>query len=68
MPGVLVTPVPASADWQATVAPNASPVVISAVAPGVVSSGELAILGVLLFGFGLVVILLAYILLRRHMA
>lgn len=59
------TPAVPPVGWEATLAPGASPVVIEAFAPGAITSGEIAILGVLLFGFGLMVVLLLLLLLKR---
>lgn len=59
------SPATPPADWVATVAPGASGVVVAAYAPGAISSGELAILGVLIFGFLLLIILELLSLLKR---
>lgn len=59
------TPVPVPTGWESTVAPGASPVVVEAFAPSAMTSGDLAIIGVLLFGFSLLIIIQLYMLLKR---
>lgn len=59
------TPVPLPPGWESTVAPGASPVVVEAFAPTAITAGDIAIIGVLLFGFSLLVIIQLYMLLKR---
>lgn len=66
MPGVLVTPTPLPANWEATAVPGAQRVIIEQVSPSAMSTPEIAILGVLIFGLGLLIILGVMQLLRRN--
>lgn len=63
MPGA--TPLAIPTDVAATVAPGATSVYVAAYSPLAISSGDVAILGVLLFGFGLLAVLLLLLLLKR---
>lgn len=58
---VIPPPLPTAYD----AANNATRVIIQAVEPGAVSSGEVAILVVCMFGFAFTVVLLLFLLLRR---
>lgn len=62
---MLVTPTPLPTGWESTVDPTATHVIVEAFAPTAFTSGEIAIVGVLLFGFALLVVLQVLILLRR---
>lgn len=63
--GPLTTPSPLPPGWEATAYPGAQPVIVEQFAPTAVSSGEIAIIAILLFGFALVITLLLFQLLKR---
>ncbi len=65
MNGVIVTPTPFPTDWLSTAAPGAAPVVVTSFAPSAISTGEVAILGVVIVSGALIVLLLIMLLLRR---
>lgn len=53
--------------WESSYT-GATPVIVEAVNPSAVSSPEVALVGVQLFGNGLIVVLLVLLLLRRNTA
>ncbi len=59
------TPWPLPPGWEATAYPGAIPVVVEQYAPTAITSGDIAIIAVGLFGFSLVIVLLLLLLLKR---
>lgn len=63
MPGA--TPLATVPNLAATVAPGAASVFVAAYSPQAISSGDIALIAVMLFGFGLLAVLLLLLLLKR---
>lgn len=51
--------------WLQTVAPGSTPVAVVAFAPNAVTAGDVAIVGVLLAGFGLLIVVNVLALIKR---